>query len=103
MAKGIIGQVQLLATLVFAVPVAMLGADFLLSGRVEMGLGFLLVAVLMVALEEYVTKPTDAAADAAKSAASRIVEKPDGDAPAETVESEVVDGTNEAGADDGGT
>jgi len=77
MAKGIIGQVQLLATVVLAVPVAMLGADFLLNGKTLVGLGFLVFAVLMVAVEEYVTKPTDVATDAATEAASAVVETPD--------------------------
>jgi hypothetical protein len=72
--KGIIGTLQLAATLVFAIPVAMLGVDFLLRGRLLAGGGFLLIAVLMVAVEEYVTKPSDVPATAAETAAERAAE-----------------------------
>jgi len=84
MAKGIIGQLQLLGTVVLAAPVALLGADFLLSGKPVAGVGFLVFAVLMVAVEEYITKPTDVATDAAKEAASAVVETPDDESSEET-------------------
>jgi hypothetical protein len=86
---GIIDQIQLFAVLLFAIPVAMFGADQLLSGNTDIGLAMIGIAILMVVLEEYVIKPSDVAADAAKSAAGRVVES-DGDE-VETVESEVVD------------
>ncbi len=90
---SIVDQLQLLGVLVFAIPVAMFGADQLLSGNTDIGLVMVGIAVLMVGLEEYVTKPTDVAADAAKSAAETVVEdsaesSTDG---VETVESEVDD------------
>jgi len=88
---SIIDQLQLLATLVFAIPLAMFGVDKLLAGSTDIGLVAVGIAVLMVALEEYVTKPTDVAADAAKSAAETVVEEPEEQDGVETVESEVVD------------
>lgn len=59
MGKGILDTVGLMAAVVFAVPVAFLGVDFLLRGEPLLGVGFLAIAVLMVAVEEYVTTPGD--------------------------------------------
>jgi hypothetical protein len=90
---SIIDQLQLLGTLVFAIPLAMFGVDKLLAGSTDIGLAAVGIAVLMVGLEEYVIKPTDVAADAAKSAAGTVVEDPEESSTdgVETVESEVVD------------
>ena len=74
---GIIGTLQLAATLVFALPVGLLGVQFLLDGRTLFGAGFVVVAVLMVALEEYLTTPTDVPAAAAEKAVGKVVETPD--------------------------
>jgi len=60
MAKGILGTIGLAATLVFAIPVAILGVQFLvIDGQPVLGVAFLGIAVLMVAVEEYLTTPTD--------------------------------------------
>lgn len=60
MAKGILGTIGLAATLVFAIPVALLGIQFLVvDGQPLLGAAFLGIAVLMVAVEEYLTTPTD--------------------------------------------
>lgn len=59
MAPGILGTIQLAATLVFAIPVAIFGVDSLLAGNALYGGGALLLAVLMVALPHYLTTPTD--------------------------------------------
>jgi hypothetical protein len=97
MAKGIIGQLQLLGTLVFAIPVAMFGGDLLLKGQTVTGLVFLGIAVLMVGVEEYVTRPTDVVTDKATSAASKVVEDPDElDDDITEVDSEVGDGDGES-------
>lgn len=79
MAKGIIGQIQLFVTVVFAATVGMMGVDFLFSGQQLVGAGFLALAVLMVLVEEYITKPTDIAADAATSAVGTVVKDPERD------------------------
>lgn len=73
---SIIDQLQLLATLVFAIPIAMFGVDKLLSGSTDIGLVAIGIAVLMVVLEEYVIKPGDVATNAAKSAAGKVVKEP---------------------------
>jgi len=95
---GIIDQIQLFAVLIFAIPVAMFGADQLLSGNTDIGLAMIGIAILMVVLEEYVIKPSDVAADAAKSAAGKVV-RADGDE-AEYVESEVIEDGDGATADE---
>lgn len=77
MAKGIIGQLQLFGTVILAVPVAYWGLSTFLGGDRLVGGAVLALAVLMVAIEEYVTKPTDVAADAAQEAAGKVVETPD--------------------------
>jgi hypothetical protein len=60
MSKGILGTIGLALTLVFAIPVALLGLQFLaLDGRPLVGIAFLAIAVLMVGIEEYLTTPTD--------------------------------------------
>lgn len=72
MKPGIIGTVQLAVTLAFAPPVAVLGVDFLLKGR-PLGVAFVCLAVLMVAVEEYVTGPSDLPAAAAERVAGTVV------------------------------
>jgi len=77
MGKGIIGTLGLLGTLVFAIPVAMLGVDFLASGQSTLGLAFVAVAVLMVAVEEYITTPTDIPGAIAARTVDRVIEPPE--------------------------
>jgi hypothetical protein len=77
MGRGIIGTVALFGTVVFAVPVAFIGLDFLLDGKTATGAGFLAAAVLMVVVEEWAMKPTDVATDVAADAASNIVSDPE--------------------------
>lgn len=74
MGRGILGTLGLAATLVFAIPVAMLGVDFLLKGRPALGTGFLFVAALMIAVEEYVTTPTDLPGMVAEKVVGRAVD-----------------------------
>jgi hypothetical protein len=66
MAKSIIDTVTLALTLVFAIPVALMGGNFLLSGQPILGSTFVVLAVLMVVIEEYLTSPTDIPGMAAK-------------------------------------
>jgi hypothetical protein len=56
---GIIETIQRAATLVFVVPVVLLGLEFLLDGQLVGGGAFLAIAALMIAVEEYVTRPSD--------------------------------------------
>lgn len=72
---GIISTLQLVVTLAFALPVLLLGVQFLLSGRTLFGAALVVVAVLMVGIEEYVTTPTDVPAKAAEKAAGAVVKE----------------------------
>lgn len=74
---GIMGTIQLAATLVFALPVGLLGIQFLIDGRTLLGGGFVAVAVLMVALQEYLTTPTDVPTSMAEKAVGKVVKTPD--------------------------
>ncbi|WP_299269782.1 DUF7533 family protein [Halorientalis sp.] len=77
MGLGILDTIGLMGTVVVAAPVALLGLDMLVGGNRLVGGGFLAIAALMIALQKYVTKPTDVAADAAQDMASTVVETPD--------------------------
>ncbi|WP_137283873.1 DUF7533 family protein [Halorussus salinisoli] len=74
---GIMGTLQLAATLVFALPVGLLGVQFLLDGETLLGGGFVAVAVVMVALEEYLTTPTDVPGVMAEKTIGKVVKTPD--------------------------
>jgi hypothetical protein len=72
MARGIIGTLQLVGTVVLAAPLAILGVQFLLSDRLLMGGLFVGLAVAMLLLEEYLTTPQDLPAIIAERAAGRV-------------------------------
>lgn len=74
---GIMGTIQLAATLVFALPVGLLGIQFLLDGRMLVGVGFVAVAALMVGLEEYLTTPGDVPTSLAEKTVRKVVKTPD--------------------------
>jgi hypothetical protein len=74
---GIIDTIKLAGTLVFALPVGLLGLQFLLDGRTLLGGGFVAIAVLMVALQEYLTTPTDVPTSVAEQAIGKVVKSPD--------------------------
>ena len=60
MAMGIVRSLQLLTTLVIAVPVALVGVSTILDGRLLLGAVFIGMAVGLVAVSEYVyTRLTD--------------------------------------------
>ena len=60
MAPGLVRSVQLVGTLVVAIPVAVLGVLTALEGRYATGAFFLAMAVGLVAVSEYVyTRITD--------------------------------------------
>jgi hypothetical protein len=82
MARSILGTVGLALTLAFAIPVAYLGVEFLLDGKTNQALLFLGIAVLMVAIEEYLTTPMDVPGMVAGKVLGRAIKDPD-EAPAE--------------------
>ena len=53
---GIFAMAQLGAGLVLAIPVAIVGVEFLRAGSTALGGAFLIVAALLVALPEYVSR-----------------------------------------------
>ncbi|MFC6864327.1 hypothetical protein ACFQGE_12770 [Halomicroarcula sp. GCM10025817] len=59
MPKGILETVGLVTVLVFAIPVALFGAEHLVRGELLQGVVFIAIAGLMVAVEQYLTTPTD--------------------------------------------
>ncbi|MWG35536.1 DUF7533 family protein [Halomarina oriensis] len=79
MARGIIGTVQLVVTLVFAIPVGLFGVTKLVAGDVLFGGVVLAVAVGMVLVEEYLTTPQDVPSMAAEKVVGSVVEDPDAD------------------------
>ena len=70
---GILNTLGLVVTLAFALPVALLGVNLLVSGRTVVGVALCLVAVLMVALKQYVTTPDDVPTAAAEKAVGAVV------------------------------
>ncbi|WP_158058106.1 DUF7533 family protein [Halorussus halophilus] len=74
---GIMGTIQLAATLVFALPIGLLGVQMLLDGKMLVGGAFVAVAVLMVVLEEYLTTPTDIPSSVAEKAVGKAVKTPE--------------------------
>jgi len=77
MARSILGLVGLAATLVFALPVALLGLEFLVGGDTLVGAGLLVVAGLMIAVEELLTTPGDVPELVAKQTVGRLAKTDD--------------------------
>jgi len=77
--RGIIGLVQLAATLVLAVPVALLGLQFLTRGEPVAGATFLAIAAGMVLVEKYVLTPRDVPGMVAQRLVSRVAKAPESD------------------------
>ena len=79
MALGIMDTVGLAASLIFAVPVGVFGVQKLLAGDVALGGLLALVAVLMVALPQRLTTPTDVPGAVAGKAVEKVVVTDDED------------------------
>lgn len=78
MTRGILEWVGLVATLALAVPIAFMGADFLLAGK-PLGWAFLLVAAAAVAVEEYAVRPTNLPGSVAGKLAGTAAKEPEDD------------------------
>lgn len=76
---GILNTVGLVVTLAFALPVALLGVNLVVSGRTVIGVALLVVAVLMVVVKQYVTTPDDVPIAAAEKAVGAVVKDEDRD------------------------
>lgn len=79
MAQGILDTIGLLTVVVFAVPVALFGAEHLVRGEVVPGVAFLAIAVAMVAIEQYVVTPTDLPGMVAEKTVGAVVKTDDED------------------------
>ncbi|WP_338727091.1 hypothetical protein [Haladaptatus sp. DJG-WS-42] len=77
MGKGILGTIQLAIALAFAIPVGLLGLDMLTRGETLIGAGFIGLAILMIAIEEYITTPGDLPGMAAEKVAGAVVKEKD--------------------------
>lgn len=73
MAEGIIDLVEFAAAVVFAAPVGLLGLILLSNGDPVGGVGFLGLAVGMVAFDRYVVAPRDLAADFLTGLVGRVL------------------------------
>jgi hypothetical protein len=83
MRLGILGTIQLAATVVFAAPVGIFGLTRLTEGDVLLGGGLLAVAVAMVALPHYLTTPGEIPMKIIEGVVGRAVVTPDDDEDAE--------------------
>ena len=84
MSRGIIGLIQLAATLVLAVPVALLGLRFLTRGEPVAGVAFIAIAAGMVLVEKYVFTPRDVPGMLAERVVGRVAKEPDAESDGET-------------------
>ena len=74
---GIIDTIKLGAVLIFAIPAALAGLQFLAAGDTYYGLALLGLAVGLVAIKRFLTLPTDVPSILAKRAADTVVTEPD--------------------------
>ncbi|UVE51552.1 hypothetical protein KU306_06660 [Haloferax larsenii] len=79
MRLGILEMLGLGATLIFAIPVGIFGVQLLTDGQTVFGGGMLLLAVLMVALPQYLTTPQDIPMIAAEKVVGGVAKDPDED------------------------
>ncbi len=78
MARSITELIGLAGTVVFAIPVALLGLDFLASGE-PLGLAFLAIAAGMVLAEEYLFRPSDVPGAVLERVAGAVAKPPEED------------------------
>ena len=77
MRLGILGTIQLAATVVFAAPVGIFGLTRLTEGDTLLGGGLVAVAVAMVALPQYLTTPGEIPMKLVERVVGRAVVTPD--------------------------
>jgi hypothetical protein len=79
MRLGLLGTIQLAATVVFAAPVGIFGLTRLTEGDALLGGGLLAVAIAMVALPHYLTTPGEIPLKIIEGVVGRAVVTPDDD------------------------
>lgn len=77
MPEGIVDTLQFAATTVFAAPVALFGLLKLGEGEPLAGVGFVAIAVGMLAAEELITSPTDVPVTVVERLVGRVAKSPD--------------------------
>ncbi|SIQ72659.1 hypothetical protein SAMN05421858_0206 [Haladaptatus litoreus] len=77
MKLGILDTVSLAATLVFALPIGLLGIERFIAGQTLLGGAFVAIAVLMIFLREWLTTPEDIPASAAKKVVGTVAKTDD--------------------------
>lgn len=77
MPRGILEMVGFMTTFVFAVPLAIAGADMLRRGNLVVGLGLLGAAATMLLVNEYVTRPSDLPTLIASKVVGTVVGEPE--------------------------
>jgi hypothetical protein len=70
---GILDLVALAATLAFALPIGLFGVQLLSNGRILLGIMGVVVAVGLVAVEQYVWTPADVPEDALSAVVRRLL------------------------------
>lgn len=73
---GILGTIGLAGTLIFAIPVVLIGVEKLIEGD-PLGVGFLAIAALMVGLQQFLTTPADLPGNALGKVVGAIAKDPD--------------------------
>ena len=79
MARGILQWVGLAATLFVAAHLGLFGVEKVLAGEHLLGGAFLALAAAALALEEYVTRPTDLPGSVAGKLVGTVVKPPEDD------------------------
>jgi len=79
MRLGLLGTIQLAATVVFAAPVGIFGLTRLTEGDTLLGGGLLAVAIAMVALPHYLTTPGEIPVKIIERIVGRAVVTPEDD------------------------
>ncbi len=79
MRLGLLGTIQLAATVVFAAPVGIFGVTRLSEGDLLLGGGLTAVAVAMVALPHFLTTPGEIPMRILERVVGRAVVRPDDD------------------------
>jgi len=79
MRLGLLGTIQLAATVVFAAPVGIFGLTRLTEGDAVLGGGLIAVAVAMVVLPQYLTTPGEIPVRIVERLVGRAVVTPDDD------------------------
>jgi hypothetical protein len=77
MRLGILDTLGLATTLIFAIPVGLYGVEAALGGRIALGVGLVVVAVLMVVLPRRLTTPGDLPGAVAERVVGGAVTDPD--------------------------